>query len=76
MENTVAIKPVTLYRGVTEAARKCGVSQGHLSRVLSGERVPGKELERKLRKMGIRLQKAERRGQRRPVCGPFSVPHG
>jgi len=60
MENTVAIKPVTLYRGVTKAARKCGVSQGHLSRVLSGERAPGKELERKLRKMGIRLQKAEK----------------
>lgn len=59
MENTVAIKPVTLYRGVTEAARKCGVSQGHLSRVLSGERTPGKELERKLRKMGICLKKAE-----------------
>lgn len=59
MKDAVTIKPVTLYRGVTEAARKCGVSQGHLSRVLSGERAPGKELERKLRKMGIRLQKAE-----------------
>lgn len=51
---------VTRRRGVVAVARKCNVSHGHLSRVLSGERVPGKELERKLRKMGIRMQKAER----------------
>ena len=51
---------VTRRRGVVAAARKCGVSHGHLSRVLSGERVPGKELKRKLRKMGIRMHRSER----------------
>lgn len=53
---------VTRRRGVVAAARKCGVSHGHLSRVLSGERVPGKELERKLKKMGIRLRRERQTG--------------
>jgi len=47
------IKPVTLFRGVTRTARRVGVSQSHLSRVLRGERRAGKELERKLKKLGI-----------------------
>ncbi len=47
------INPVTLFRGVTRTAKRVGVSQGHLSRVLRGERKAGKELERKLRRMGI-----------------------
>ncbi|MDD2348288.1 MAG: hypothetical protein PHG74_09200 [Kiritimatiellae bacterium] len=50
-----AVNPVTLFRGVTRTAKRVGVSQGHLSRVLRGERKAGKELERKLRRMGIRL---------------------
>ena len=54
-----AVNPVTLFRGVTRTAKRVGVSQGHLSRVLRGERKAGKELERKLRKMGICLKKAE-----------------
>ncbi len=49
------IKPVTLFRGVTRTAKRVGVSQGHLSRVLRGERKAGKELERKLRRLGIRM---------------------
>lgn len=58
MGNTVTIKPVTLYRGVTEAARRCCVSQGHLSRVLRGERKAGPELEKKLKRLGIRLEES------------------
>jgi transcriptional regulator with XRE-family HTH domain len=49
------IRPVTLFRGVTRTARLVGVSQSHLSRVLHGQRKPGKDLEKKLRRMGIRL---------------------
>jgi len=51
------IRHVTLFRGVTQAARRVGVSQSHLSRVLRGEREPGRDLERKLRKLGIKLRK-------------------
>ena len=55
---TVRIRPVTLYRGVSEAARRAGVSQSHLSRVLRGERKAGPELERRLRRMGVRPEGA------------------
>jgi len=53
--NTVRIRPVTLYRGVSEVARRVGVSQSHLSRVLRGERKAGAELERRIRRLGLRI---------------------
>ena len=42
-----------VYRGINQAARRLGVSRGHLSFVMHGTRRPGKELARKLSKMGI-----------------------
>lgn len=52
------IRTVTLYRGVSEAARRAGVSQSHLSRVLRGERKPGPALARKLARMGVAVGKS------------------
>jgi DNA-binding phage protein len=46
-------RTVTRFRGLGKAARELGVSRGHLSYVLHGQRKPGKDLERKLRRMGI-----------------------
>ena len=40
-------------KGVTRAARRLGCSQTHLSRVMYGERKPGKDLERRMRKLGL-----------------------
>lgn len=48
-------RTVTRFRGLGRAARELGVSRGHLSYVLHGQRKPGKDLEKKLRRMGIRL---------------------
>ena len=48
----------TLYRGVSKVARRVGVTQSHLSRVLRGERKAGKELARKLEKLGVKLEGA------------------
>ena len=42
-----------VVKGVTKAARKLGCCQSHLSRVLRGERKPGKELVKRMRRMGI-----------------------
>ena len=50
-------RTVTRFRGLGRAARELGVSRGHLSDVLHGQRKPGKDLEKKLRRMGIRLDK-------------------
>lgn len=47
------IRPVTLYRGVSRVARLSGVSQSHLSRVIRGERKAGKELARRLARLGV-----------------------
>ena len=51
-------RTVTKFRGVNAAARALGVSRGHLCYVLHGQRVPGKELARKMARMGIRLEGA------------------
>ncbi len=50
-------RTVTRFRGLSAAARDLGVSRGHLSYVLHGQRVPGRELERKLRKLGVEIKK-------------------
>lgn len=44
---------VTRYRGMSAAARKLGVSRGHLSYVLHGQRKPGKRLAAMLARMGV-----------------------
>jgi len=48
---------ITRRRGVVAVAKKTGCHPSHITRVLSGEREPGKALERKLRKLGIKLRK-------------------
>ena len=53
----VSISHVMLLRGVSRVARLVGVSQGHLSRVLRGERKPSRELARKLERMGVEIPK-------------------
>ena len=50
---SIEIKRLRRLCGVTRTARRIGVSQGHLSRVMTGERKPGKELERKMRRLGL-----------------------
>ena len=50
-------RTVTRFRGLGRAARELGVSRGHLSYVLHGQRKPGPQLERKLKRLGIRLDK-------------------
>ncbi|MCK9468158.1 MAG: helix-turn-helix domain-containing protein [Porticoccaceae bacterium] len=46
-------------RGINRAARELRVSPGHLSRVIRGERTPGKELARKLQRLGIHYETAD-----------------
>ena len=46
---------VTRRRNVARLARLVGRDHSHVSRVLSGEREPGKELGRRLRKLGVRF---------------------
>ena len=48
---------VTRRRNVSRLARLVGRDHSHISRVLSGERDPGEELGRKLRKLGVRFGK-------------------
>jgi predicted transcriptional regulator len=48
---------VTRRRGIAELARRVGRDHSHVSRVLSGERKAGKDLERKLARLGVRLGK-------------------
>ena len=48
------IRRATELRGLGATARRCGVSHTHLRKVLQGERKPSAELERKMRRMGLR----------------------
>ena len=50
---TVGIESQTVLKNVTKAALKLGCSQSHLSRVMRGERKPGKDLERRMRRLGL-----------------------
>ena len=42
-----------VLRGVTAAARRLGCNQGHLSRVMRGERKAGRRLAEKMRRLGL-----------------------
>jgi len=46
-------RPVTRWQGITYFARVLGISRTHLSRVMHGEREPGKDLEKRMRKLGL-----------------------
>jgi len=44
-----------LLPGITAAAREAGVTHSHLSRVLRGERKPGKELAKKIARLALAM---------------------
>ena len=44
----------TEIRGLGAAARKCGCSHTHLRKVLEGERKPSADLERRMRRLGLK----------------------
>lgn len=46
-------KTVTVYRGLNKTAKKLGCSRTHLSYVMHGQRKPGAELAKKLKKLGV-----------------------
>lgn len=46
---------VVRRRGVSRLARLVGRDHSHISRVLNGERKAGRDLDRQLRKLGIRV---------------------
>ena len=53
MERVEEVRVV--YRGMTQVARRLGVSRPWLSYVLHGRRKPSKELARKLEKLGFKV---------------------
>ena len=55
MSGKIVITEQTIIRrrGVAELARRVGRSHTHVSRVLAGERKPGKELAKKLEALGV-----------------------
>ena len=52
-ESKMWIRRMPLLRGVTKAAKELGCSQTHLSHVMRGNRKPGKDLEKRMRRMGL-----------------------
>ena len=44
----------TARRGRGAAARRCGCSHTHLRKVLEGERKPSADLERRMRRLGLK----------------------
>lgn len=49
----LAVRRSTELRGVSAAARRCGVSHTHLRKVLQGERVPSAALARRMSRLGL-----------------------
>lgn len=52
--NRCVCRRTTEIRGLGAAARRCGCSHTHLRKVLEGERRPSAELERKMRRLGLK----------------------
>jgi len=46
----------TYFRGLGKVARHCRVTRGHLSAVLYGKRPAGRELAKKLAKIGVHVE--------------------
>jgi len=46
-------KRVYRWNGITRCAERLGISRCHLSFVMRGERKPGKDLEKRMRRMGL-----------------------
>jgi transcriptional regulator with XRE-family HTH domain len=54
MEKVVLEKrTVQRWNGITRCAAKLGISRSQLSRVMHGLRLPGKDLERRMRRLGL-----------------------
>jgi DNA-binding phage protein len=49
------VKTVVRFKGLGRTARAVGVSRGHLSYVMHGQRKAGRELAAKLRALGVEL---------------------
>ena len=45
--------PVVRWKGIVRCSKELGISRTHLSRVMHGERAPGKDLEKRMRKLGL-----------------------
>lgn len=52
-------KTTTVYRGLNKAAKKLGVSRTHLSYVMHGQRKPGSDLAKKLKRLGFEVPVAK-----------------
>jgi len=55
MEKLLEKITVPQWRGIRKAAKTFGCSKTHLSLVLKGMRVPGKELAEQLKREGVKL---------------------
>jgi transcriptional regulator with XRE-family HTH domain len=53
----ISEETVVRRRGVARLARLVGRDHSHITRVLSGERKPGRDLARKLARLGVRPEK-------------------
>ena len=53
MEAVLEKRTVTRWKGIAECSRRLNISRAHLSRVMHGERKPGRDLERRMRKLGL-----------------------
>ena len=60
---TVVVRRTTELRGLGAAARRCGVSHTHLRKVLQGERKPSAELERRMRRLGLKPGELKKEGK-------------
>jgi len=57
------VRRTTELRGLGAAARRCGVSHTHLRKVLQGERKPSAELERRMRRLGLKPGELKKEGK-------------
>jgi transcriptional regulator with XRE-family HTH domain len=55
MKETIKLEKRAAVRwtGITYFARVLGISRTHLSRVMHGERAPGRDLEKRMKKLGL-----------------------
>lgn len=60
---TGPIHRTTEIRGLGAAARKCGCSHTHLRKVLEGERKPSADLERRMRRLGLKPGELKKEGK-------------
>ena len=52
---TITAETIIRRRGIARLARQLGRSHGHVSRILSGQRKPGKALRDRLAKLGVEV---------------------